>query len=482
MTKKQDILFYVHCFIGFFFMFIFPVLPPFGYITPVGMKIVGAFLGAIYLWSTVNTIWPSILGMIMIGFSGLMDVKSSLALGFGDNMTLTVLFAMILFGAIEEAGIPKYIARWFLTLKIINGRPVVMSFILLYAAYVLSALIGPLASILFFWPILYGILDDTGYKIEDAYSKIMVVGIAWGAILGHPALPIKGGHMVIMGAFQKLMGDISLPFASYTILNIIMSTLIIFVFALNLKFLFRPDMSRIVAIDVEYFKKNKLPPMDVSQKVHAVTLLLYIIFALAPSMLPKTWAITVFFNKLTIAGITMIFLVVLSLIRVNSKPILKFQQVAAKYLSWSVFALVAACTAFAATLTAEGTGISETLVLLLNPILGGQSEFSFAVIIIVLACIGTQFLNNAVYGTVLMPIIVAFSEIGGFNPVPIAMMVTLGCFTAVMTPAASPYAAVLHANKERVNSKDILKYAGPNCAIAIILYGILAYPLGILLF
>ena len=36
--------------------------------TPMGMKVLGIFIGALYGWTTVNTVWPSILVLTMIRY------------------------------------------------------------------------------------------------------------------------------------------------------------------------------------------------------------------------------------------------------------------------------------------------------------------------------------------------------------------------------------------------------------------------------
>ena len=47
--KKSGKLFYIHIIIVVFFMFIFgQIVPPTGTITPLGMKILGIFMGMLY--------------------------------------------------------------------------------------------------------------------------------------------------------------------------------------------------------------------------------------------------------------------------------------------------------------------------------------------------------------------------------------------------------------------------------------------------
>ena len=122
-----DKIVYIHSAVGIAIMLIFSVIPPIEPITSIGMKCVGAFLGMVYLWSTVSSLWPSLLGLLLIALSGYGGVgaagfKTVFLNAFGADTVLVALFSMVLFGTMDEAGCTKYIARWLLTRKIINGR------------------------------------------------------------------------------------------------------------------------------------------------------------------------------------------------------------------------------------------------------------------------------------------------------------------------------------------------------------------------
>lgn len=101
------------------------VLPNPEPITPLGMKLLGVFLMMIYAWSTIETLWPSIIGLVLMGAIGLSDAGSNdvWLQAVGSNTVLLVLFAMILFGAIDQVGDTKYIAKYILTRKVLTGRP-----------------------------------------------------------------------------------------------------------------------------------------------------------------------------------------------------------------------------------------------------------------------------------------------------------------------------------------------------------------------
>ena len=64
--QKADKIYSVHVVIGLVLMFGVGFLPPFSVVTPVGMQLIGIFLGLIYLWSTCGILWPSLLGLIAV--------------------------------------------------------------------------------------------------------------------------------------------------------------------------------------------------------------------------------------------------------------------------------------------------------------------------------------------------------------------------------------------------------------------------------
>ena len=66
-TKKSTI---IHSIIGLAIMIGFRFLPlNLPEITPVGMQVVGIFIGTLYLWTFVDPAWASLMAIAMIGFS-----------------------------------------------------------------------------------------------------------------------------------------------------------------------------------------------------------------------------------------------------------------------------------------------------------------------------------------------------------------------------------------------------------------------------
>lgn len=62
--------YWLHLAIGLGFMLVFPMLSPIEPITEVGMAVLGVFIGMVYLWSTLDSIWPSLMGLMLVALAG----------------------------------------------------------------------------------------------------------------------------------------------------------------------------------------------------------------------------------------------------------------------------------------------------------------------------------------------------------------------------------------------------------------------------
>ncbi len=480
-TKRKETTYWIHTIIGLALMFGIAKLPPIDPITEIGMQIGGVFIGAIYLWSFVGTFWPSLLALIALGFTDYTDLYTLFS-AFSGYLPLLMLFCMIFFGAIGDCGLTQYIGRWFLTRKIINGRPSVFNFLMLTAVFVVSAFIDPLMALLVLWPTLYVILEEVGYTKDDKYPRILIVATFMAVTLGQCTLPFFGGQLVILGAFEAASG-ISTQYGPYILFNIITSMIIFVVVTLLIKFVLRPDMSKMANISIDQINKEPLPPMNKQQKIYIGAALAFLVVAIAPSILPADWAIVEFINRLNLVGFTMLAIVVLAIIKVDGKPVLDTAYITKEYVMWDLYLLVVVAVYMSNCLMVDETGIKQWLINMLSPIFAGHGQMFFIVVLMVVGVLATNVANNAIIGAILMQIIIAVAPtVGITNPVPLAMTVTMAMFLALLTPAGSPYAAVLHANKERVSQGDIVKYGGLMIAISLVVYIVVGLPIANIIF
>lgn len=456
--------------IGVLITFGFGYLPPIEPITPMGMKVLGVFLGMIYLWSFCDLLWSSLLGITALVIVGYAPLPKVIQMSFGSTVPTLVLFALLLFGAIQDSGVTRYIARFFLTRQIINGRPVVFSFIFIFATYVLAAISASiLPAIIFMWAILYDVLKEVGYKKGDKYTAIMVIGVFFGAISGQAAKPFTGSAVMIVGAYEQV-AQAQIDYLQYMLFGFIMSTLGILLYSLLIKFVFRPDMSKIADISIERFKKDALPPMNTQQKIMAASLVLFFVLVLAPSILPKTLPVVGLLAKIGPLGVCFLLLAAFCAFQVAGKPVINFKAIASKYVVWDIYILVCMAIVISGAMTAKGMGITEFISQYLSPVLGGHSYGVFLAAAVVFCTLITQFANNGVMGVLFMPMLKIFSEQSGGSFEACAVLLIFSLHIAILTPAASPFAAFLYGNTEWINKKEVVKYG-----IIILIMSIIAY-------
>lgn len=489
-AKKKKDLYYIHVAIGLGLMAIFWTLPPIAPITPIGMKCVGAFLGMVYLWSAVEALWPSLLGLFMLAISGYGMKEGMTPLqGFNDvwlnavgvNTVLLTMFCMILFGAMDEVGDTTYIAKWFLTKKIFKGRPYVFLAMFYVTCFVLSALISPITSLILLWPIAIRLMNTLNVERCDAIWKWFFVGMFLVSTLGQPFFPFMGAQLIPTSAFAGMTAQMGhameIPMLAHMTVNIVMTTLIMAVYLLIMKFILRIDVSKLKAVDPEQIEvQMPLPPMNFQQKAYLFMLPCFLLMMLLPNFF-KGNVIADFFNMLGPMGVPVLWIIIFLIIRWNGKPLLDFKEVAYKQFNWGIFFMIAAAVYAANTLSNPATGVSDFLIQALTPVLGGKTEMVFVAIMFTVALIITNFANNAAMAVVLMPVVLNFSAQINISPIPVAMGVILMVFVAMLTPAASPHAGMMYGRRDLYSTKDILSIGLPMCAITLVMYIFIGYPL-----
>ena len=128
-------------------------------------------------------------------------------------------------------------------------------------------------------------------------------------------------------------------------------------------------------------------------------------------------------------------------------------------------------------MTNESTGITAFLNLTLSPLFNGMSPMVFTVVILIVAVLLTNLCNSLVIGMILQPVILTYCMSTGANAVPIVMiMIFFVLLSAAITPAASPFAAILHGNKEWVPSGDVYKYTLTYVGLELVLVLIIGIP------
>ncbi|MEF9959149.1 MAG: citrate transporter [Niameybacter sp.] len=481
--KKQIKASYVHFLIGFAIMILFRFIPLgiLPNVTEVGLQVIGVFIGTIYLWSTINPTVASIVSISMLAISDFAPAGGVLSTCFGNPTVVQMFFLMIFMGGLTNRKLTVYIARWIMTRKLMEGRPWVFTLVMMLGTYLMSVFIGAFAPIFLFWPILYGVFEEIGYKKTDEYPKLMVIGVVISSLIGFPVPPYMGNGLALLGNYRGLIPNfptltegVVISDASYFTACFVLGLILIITTLLVIKYVFHPDVEPLKKISIDMLKKNPLPPMTSAQKVYGISLCMFIFCMLVPSLLPNV-PILSSINKNSII-VPMVLVAALSLLQFEDGPVLRFSEVMGKDFAWPTFFLCMSAILIGGVLTNEATGVTPFLNTILSPIFSKMSGTMFTVVLLVLVVLLTNICNSLVIGMILQPVVLTYCATAGISPAPIIILLIFTVLlTAACTPASSPLSAMLFGNKEYLTSGDVYKYTSVIVAVelaVILVFGI----------
>lgn len=440
-TSKENMRYLTHSIIGIIIMFGFGFIPPIAPITELGMKILGIFLGLIYLWSMVDMLWPSLLGVFAFAFSGYASMAEILKLTYGNETVWICLFSLAFLGVIESAGINEHIVIFLLSRKVINGRPWMFTLIWFIACFVLAVLIGNLPATLLLWSIFNEVASKLNLPKGDRFAAFMIIGVPTICGFSSCLLPFRGLPLLLLGTLKSMSG-ISVAYLNYMCVSFPIIIVSIFAYIGMMRFVLRIDVSAFKNINMDLFKKD-IPPMSKMQKFLLGYLIFFLIMLSIPGLLPKGSWVGLKMTALGTSGIMIFLFVLLCIIRLDDKPLVNFQKLAGVHIMWSMVFLIATALALATILVADETGIKPFLINILTVIFAGKGQMVFLVILTAIALILTNFCNNMVTAFMLVPLAVAY---GAQFTINLPGAVTLICFAvlpAFLIPAASPFAAMV---------------------------------------
>lgn len=444
---------FIHLLVAIILMFGFKYLPPISVITAEGMAVLGIFLGLIYGWSTSGMFWPSLLGMLALGFSGSMTMTQVLQAGFGSDTLTLLIFLLPFIAFIEASGMRKIIVDWFMSRKISQGRPWVQSFMILLAAYVASILSNALAVILIFLDITYGLCRDAGIKPYDKYPTLMSIGIVIACSLSMASMPFKPALVILIKTFQASSG-ITVSLMTFMFFSIPLAIVLLGTFILACKFIFKADVSALQTLQASVAAK-----LTSTEKISFFMLFIFLLGMTLPSILPKQWAISTVLANMGTSGVLLLLTVVMVFIKINGKPLYDFQAMARNGIQWQMIFLSVMIMPISNALLADNTGIKQFVSATFGPMVSGLSAWLFVFAVVVSVVVLTNFFNNMVIAIVFLSIVAALAADVGANSVVPAVLIIMGITLAILTPAASPLAAFMHGQTAWLRPKDIYWYS-----------------------
>lgn len=450
-------MYYLHTAICLFIMFAFGQLPPMEPLTPLGMNLIGIFLGVLYGWIFIEIVWPSLAGLLALMLIGGYKPMMLLNKSFGDPVVQMMFFIFVFCATISHYGLSRFISLWFITRNFVKGRPWIFTLTFLGSIFLLGALTSASPAAIIGWSILYGVCDLCGYKKGDGYPTMMVFGIVFAAQVGMSIIPFKQVPLTVFSAYETMAG-VGIDYGKYMIIAIVVCALSAVFFVLMSRYIFRPDMSRLLDLDVSKLDTEGSLQLNKIQKVILFFLILLVVLLLAPNFLPRDFFVTRFLKAIGNTGIVVLLVTVMAAIKVEGKALLNFKIMVDSGVTWGIVLLLALVQPLSGAMAKPESGITAFLMQVLDPLISGGSPLVFALFIGFAAMALTQVMNNGAVGVAFMPILNSYCQATGVAPEIPLIMIVMCVHYAFLTPAASASAALLHGN-DWSDAKSIWKTA-----------------------
>ena len=424
-------------------------------LTQTGIYVLSVLLPVMYLWITVDTVWPSLLlqaGFIIIGIFAPNTLYAST---LGSWMIMLVLLCMMLNGILVKTGVVEYIAKWFITRKLVKGKPYMFLGMYLLAYLLLNMFMESLSLLIIFLALSEGICKSLKFEKGEKFYTCIFIGVMWTAIVGSVTTPISHTIPLLLVSLAEGIGC-KLTFAKWMSIGIPFGFLIYAVEMLIFKYVVKPDVEKFTNYEFDKERAN-LGKLSKEGVIAAVAYIIVILAWLLPEIVPS--AVPWLVSATAKWGSTLpplIAFVILCILKVDGKPIGNFAD-AGKSLNIGVLIFMSTILVVGGAITSEATGVSVFLTNVLIPITQNMPVMLLIVFIIIAAGILTNFISNTV--TITLFYTLATSLLNGRTDNMVGVLIMMGIISccAVLTPSGNVSNALFYGPKH-VDVKEAIKY------------------------
>ena len=479
-TNKNSITYWIHIAVFFVLTFGISALPPFAQITEYGMQVLGIFVGLIYAWTFIGFLWPSLVGLFLLGLTAYAaDVTTAVALGFGQSLVWQVFFMMLFAEIMNVLGVTEYLGFWLVSRNFCIGRPWLFTFIILTAAWIIGGLTSPYAVAFMLWGVLYKIFEKIGMQKQTGYVTYIIAGIMFCAAMACMVFPFEPYPTVIVALCGFAPTD--LPFIPWMIVGITTAVALSVIYLALGKFVFRFDLSALANAG-DFAAEYRGKKMTADNKIGLAILVIFIGVLVAINLLPKTIPVVALLYKINILGLAIIAIVFTVVWKRKDGTTLTTWPRLMKGVSWEIVIMFAATIPLGAAMESADTGVMASVMTAITPVLNTLSPFAFVAFCVIILGAITQVAHNLVLTMTFTPMLASIAISYGINPILVGFVVVTMFQCATATPAASAQSAAVFANAEWVNQKWAYMSGVAFAIISMFVMICIAYPLGTFLF
>ena len=480
-TNKVSTGKWVALVIGLLCMFVTGMIAPPAGLSQAGFQVLGILVGAIILFLTWGTGWPSMMIVFaLMTVPGLTAAKVTQAT-FGNNTAVFLVFCMMLAATLTKSGAARRIAVWFLTNNLSRKSPWWTVVMFLVANFILNSVLSSAATVFVMLPIAIEILESVGLKKEnhDSVSVVLMLGFLVTALTANAGNPIS--HATTLqgfNAYNAYVGE-AMDFFTYFAIGTPVAIVTCVVFFLVVKFIWRPDVSALKGFDYDALAATVGPQTKkekISVAFYMVCVILWMMPGLSKYIMPGA---APYFAKIIDCLPPLAALFLMNFIKVDGEPVMAWKDAVAS-VNWPSYMFIASIMGLGSFMGNADIGIPAWMSSVLGPVFANVSPFVFLLAMVLIADLLTNFTSNVVTLNVVMaigmPLALGVYQ-GAVSPLLTCILITMAANNGWTTAPANPSAAVIY-GYGWVDDKTMLKYGLLTALLHVILTMTLGYALG----
>lgn len=434
----------------------------------------------LFLWISVDVIWPSLMCLISLILIKPLGAKTVLASSFGSEIFVFLLFTFICTYALTTTTLVKRLAVFFVTSKIAQLGFWQMQAMFLTAVFICGLVISPTVLFFMFYPLFEEICALLELKKGQKTAGYFLLGLVLVVNLTAGITPIAHVFPVLALNAYASYTHTTINYVNYTLLALPLGILLFGVILVLLKLALPKKALAFKGLKRSDFEK--MPALQLNEYLILIVLGIVLGLWILPELLNQVFPI---FNNIKALGTSFAPLVgcgLLTLIKIEGKPLLNFNQALAKGVSWPSLLMCATTLALGASLTSPQIGLIKWLTNTLSPVAQNLPMLGLIIFFIAWACLESNLSSHIVTAQVVASLAVPIvaTTISLPAALVIASLIGIGASLGSAAPPAMPFVAVA-CSSGWLTTKTMLKQGIIYTSIAIIILVALGYPLGLLI-
>lgn len=436
--------------IALFIMFVAGhIVPTWGPVTRMGVQYLCIMIGWIYLSIvTGGLLLPSVISLAACVIPGYYTASSIVTTTLGNSITFLMIFIFIMVYIFQQTKTGEFLVRWFLSRKVVNGRPYLFTAFFFLAVIIIGSVIGSFGIILLAIAILTAISEISGIEKRSDWIRFLLlstVALSGTTEVLYPFKPYSVLYMSIFDAQLNTIGTAS-DGTTWLLTALIMAVLSFAALMFLARFVFKFDLSKMKELDMSALQTGEFKKISKKQIIVLIAIILTFFYPFFLMLLPQTSSVFAFFNNIGQYLFMGFVVCILCLIRVDDEPIAEINDVFKNGTNWQIIFAVGAVIAIGGAMASDECGVAAWLLNIFQGLFGNMSIVTITIIVSLLSCVITQFFSNSataiIFLTSLAPLAVVLYQ-NGVNVSVFPALIGTGTLTACLLPSGSGQSAIM---------------------------------------